>query len=75
MDDAMILPCGHSFGSGGIQHVLRMVSVQMTIFCHFAYTKGCSWGLLVSLVSSVVILSGRSKFLKVVIELHCFLAC
>ncbi|CDP13905.1 unnamed protein product [Coffea canephora] len=26
MDDAMILPCGHSFGSGGIQHVLRMKS-------------------------------------------------
>uniref|UniRef100_A0A2P2LR92 Uncharacterized protein MANES_10G001500 n=2 Tax=Rhizophora mucronata TaxID=61149 RepID=A0A2P2LR92_RHIMU len=24
MDDAMILPCGHSFGSGGIQHVLRL---------------------------------------------------
>ncbi|KAJ4970784.1 hypothetical protein NE237_003883 [Protea cynaroides] len=24
MDDAMILPCGHSFGSGGMQHVLRM---------------------------------------------------
>lgn len=24
MDDAMILPCGHSFGAGGIQHVLRM---------------------------------------------------
>ncbi|XVE86067.1 hypothetical protein DITRI_Ditri18aG0006700 [Diplodiscus trichospermus] len=24
MDDAMILPCGHSFGGGGIQHVLRM---------------------------------------------------
>lgn len=23
MDDAMILPCGHSFGSGGIQHVYR----------------------------------------------------
>ncbi|ERN04162.1 hypothetical protein AMTRI_Chr08g209660 [Amborella trichopoda] len=23
MDDAMILSCGHSFGSGGIQHVLR----------------------------------------------------
>ncbi|KAF6143040.1 hypothetical protein GIB67_041108 [Kingdonia uniflora] len=23
MDDAMILPCGHSFGSGGIQHVTR----------------------------------------------------
>lgn len=25
MDDAMILPCGHSFGGGGIQHVIRMV--------------------------------------------------
>ncbi|KAL7253557.1 hypothetical protein ACSBR1_007983 [Camellia fascicularis] len=24
MDDAMILPCGHSFGSGGIQHIIRM---------------------------------------------------
>ncbi|TYI85716.1 hypothetical protein E1A91_D04G015000v1 [Gossypium mustelinum] len=24
MDDAMILPCGHSFGAAGIQHVLRM---------------------------------------------------
>ncbi|XP_058075363.1 U-box domain-containing protein 62-like [Magnolia sinica] len=24
MDDAMILSCGHSFGSGGLQHVLRM---------------------------------------------------
>ncbi|XVF81979.1 hypothetical protein PTKIN_Ptkin16aG0006100 [Pterospermum kingtungense] len=24
MDDAMILPCGHSFGADGIQHVLRM---------------------------------------------------
>ncbi|KAJ8542047.1 hypothetical protein K7X08_016913 [Anisodus acutangulus] len=24
MDDAMILPCGHSFGSGGVQHVIRM---------------------------------------------------
>ncbi|KVI10014.1 U-box domain-containing protein 62-like [Cynara cardunculus var. scolymus] len=24
MDDAMILPCGHSFGSGGMQHVMRM---------------------------------------------------
>ncbi|OVA06068.1 Actin-binding [Macleaya cordata] len=23
MDDAMILPCGHSFGSGGMQHVIR----------------------------------------------------
>ncbi|XP_039021697.1 U-box domain-containing protein 62-like [Hibiscus syriacus] len=24
MDDAMILPCGYSFGAVGIQHVLRM---------------------------------------------------
>lgn len=24
MDDAMILPCGHSFGGGGIQQVIRM---------------------------------------------------
>ncbi|KAK8669955.1 hypothetical protein V6N13_104722 [Hibiscus sabdariffa] len=24
MDDAMILPCGHSFGAAGIQHVIRM---------------------------------------------------
>uniref|UniRef100_A0A803R7H1 U-box domain-containing protein n=1 Tax=Cannabis sativa TaxID=3483 RepID=A0A803R7H1_CANSA len=24
MDDAMILPCGHSFGDGGIQHVIRL---------------------------------------------------
>ncbi|KAJ0975489.1 hypothetical protein J5N97_017454 [Dioscorea zingiberensis] len=26
MDDAMILPCGHSFGSDGMQHVYRMKS-------------------------------------------------
>nr|XP_043617080.1 U-box domain-containing protein 62-like [Erigeron canadensis] len=24
MDDAMILPCGHSFSSGGMQHVMKM---------------------------------------------------
>ncbi|KAI3458466.1 hypothetical protein Pfo_015129 [Paulownia fortunei] len=24
MDDAVILPCGHSFGSGGIQQIIRM---------------------------------------------------
>ncbi|KAG9139506.1 hypothetical protein Leryth_024001 [Lithospermum erythrorhizon] len=24
MDDAMILPCGHSFSNGGLEHVLRM---------------------------------------------------
>lgn len=33
MDDAMILPCGHSFGSGGIQHVIRMVSASYRHFC------------------------------------------
>lgn len=32
MDDAMILPCGHSFGGGGIQHVTRMVSFQQISF-------------------------------------------
>lgn len=26
MDDAMILPCGHSFGAAGIQHISRTVS-------------------------------------------------
>ncbi|PNY02246.1 U-box protein [Trifolium pratense] len=41
MDDAMILPCGHSFGGGGIQHVIRMVgskpskchNFQTDLFC------------------------------------------
>lgn len=28
MEEAMILPCGHSFGSDGIQQVIRMVSFQ-----------------------------------------------
>ncbi|PPD85242.1 hypothetical protein GOBAR_DD17841 [Gossypium barbadense] len=28
MDDAMILPCGHSFGAAGIQHVLRMMKAK-----------------------------------------------
>jgi len=28
MDDAVILPCGHSFGSGGMQHVFRMVRLR-----------------------------------------------
>ncbi|RVW42465.1 U-box domain-containing protein 62 [Vitis vinifera] len=27
MDDAMILPCGHSFGGGGMQHVIKMCKV------------------------------------------------
>lgn len=31
MDDAMILPCGHSFGGGGMQHVIKMVSLQQTL--------------------------------------------
>lgn len=26
MDDAVILSCGHSFGSSGMQHVYKMVS-------------------------------------------------
>ncbi|ONK65016.1 uncharacterized protein A4U43_C07F32600 [Asparagus officinalis] len=29
MDDAMILPCGHSFGSGGMQHVSRMAYLSL----------------------------------------------
>jgi hypothetical protein len=33
MDDAMILPCGHSFGGGGIQHVIRMVGSKPSK-CH-----------------------------------------
>lgn len=28
MDDAVILPCGHSFGNGGVEHVIRAVSLQ-----------------------------------------------
>lgn len=28
MEDAMILPCGHSFGSGGIHQIVRMVSMR-----------------------------------------------
>lgn len=35
MDDAMILPCGHSFGGGGIQHVIRMVSSQSNGYFSF----------------------------------------
>ncbi|CAI0552321.1 unnamed protein product [Linum tenue] len=26
MEDAVILPCGHSFGTGGVQHIMRMKS-------------------------------------------------
>lgn len=33
MDDAMILPCGHSFGSGGIEHILRVVSYWQEYYC------------------------------------------
>lgn len=33
MDDAMILPCGHSFGGGGIQHVVRTVRLFWDYIC------------------------------------------
>lgn len=34
MDDAMILPCGHSFGSGGMQQVYRMVRTPyLLLYC------------------------------------------
>lgn len=29
MDDAMILPCGHSFGGGGMQHVIKLVCLAV----------------------------------------------
>lgn len=32
MDDAMILPCGHSFGSGGMQHIMKIVSFNYKHF-------------------------------------------
>lgn len=35
MDDAMILPCGHSFGSGGVQHVIRMVCPLEAVCYHW----------------------------------------
>nr|GMC59225.1 U-box domain-containing protein 62-like [Ipomoea batatas] len=28
MDDGVILPCGHSFGNGGVEHVIRTVSLE-----------------------------------------------
>ena len=31
MDDAMILPCGHSFGGGGMQHVIKMVNHEKKV--------------------------------------------
>lgn len=37
MDDAMILPCGHSFGSGGMQHVMRMVSNFKSCYCKISF--------------------------------------
>jgi hypothetical protein len=47
MDDAMILPCGHSFGGGGIHHVIRMVgskpskchNFQTDLFCDLSTEK------------------------------------
>ncbi|RYQ84658.1 hypothetical protein Ahy_B10g104116 isoform A [Arachis hypogaea] len=38
MDDAMILPCGHSFGGGGIQHVIRMVGSKRSNAVTFGLT-------------------------------------
>ena len=37
MDDAMILSCGHSFGSGGMQHIMRMVSSVKTHYYNITY--------------------------------------
>lgn len=37
MDDAMILPCGHSFGSGGMQHVMKMKACYT---CSHPVTEG-----------------------------------
>lgn len=37
MDDAVILPCGHSFGGGGMQHVLKMVSIDFMLFILFLF--------------------------------------
>lgn len=43
MDDAMILPCGHFFGNGGIQHILKNVSsicpllVFFGLFVEYSY--------------------------------------
>ncbi|KAK2982410.1 hypothetical protein RJ640_026253 [Escallonia rubra] len=34
MEDAVILPCGHSFGGGGMQHVIRMVRYEKH-YSHF----------------------------------------
>lgn len=43
MDDAMILPCGHSFGGGGIQHVIRMVG--SSTFCYPYFDGDLNWSL------------------------------
>ncbi|KAI3762529.1 hypothetical protein L1987_52959 [Smallanthus sonchifolius] len=37
MDDAMILPCGHSFGGGGMQHVMKMKACYT---CSHPVTEG-----------------------------------
>jgi hypothetical protein len=31
MDDAMILSCGHSYGSNGMQHIYRMVCPRILL--------------------------------------------
>lgn len=43
MNDATILPCGHSFGAGGLKEVKRMVNDSLTnpmnISCFFSYVN------------------------------------
>ena len=40
MSDAMILPCGHTFGAGGIEQVKQMVRRLMSFFYSLLYTHG-----------------------------------
>ncbi|KAL5542933.1 hypothetical protein UlMin_010643 [Ulmus minor] len=46
MDDAMILPCGYSFGGGGIYHVIRMNSLPSTkkFIIRLIYIYTCVYG-------------------------------
>ena len=37
MDDAMILPGGHSFGTRRMEHIMRMVSSWMYWYFNFGY--------------------------------------
>lgn len=43
MSDAMILPCGHTFGAGGIEQVKQMVQslcLSFTLFYLFSFAYG-----------------------------------